>query len=103
MLDSGDLIQELVKYRVDFVLNGHKHVPNTWTMENMVVLNSGTATTGKLRGDTRPCYNQLTISDEGVNIYLIQTETGQKHDLARYSIELRDEEFTICSHKHKPG
>ena len=64
LLDSGDLIQELVDYKVNFVLNGHKHVPNTWIMENMVVLNSGTATTGKLRGNTRPCYNQMIISDE---------------------------------------
>lgn len=30
LLDSGDLIQELVDYKVNFVLNGHKHVPNTW-------------------------------------------------------------------------
>ncbi len=101
LLDSGDLIQELVNYKVNFVLNGHKHVPNTWTMENMVVLNSGTATTGKLRGDTRPCYNRITINDDGVNVYLVMTETGQDRHLAKYSIELRDEEFTICSHKHK--
>ena len=103
LLDSGDLIQELVNYKVNFVLNGHKHVHNTWTMENMVVLNSGTATTGKLRGDTRPCYNQMIIGEEGVDVYLVITETGQKQHLAKYSVELKDEEFTICSHKHKSG
>jgi len=101
LIDSGDLINELVEYRVSFVLNGHKHVPNTWTMEHMVVLNSGTATTGKLRGNTYPCYNELLIKDDEVNIYLISTENGKKEHLARYSVEFRDEEFTICSHKHK--
>ena len=67
----------------------------------MVVLNSGTATTGKLRGNTRPCYNQIVISDDGVHVYLVSTETGQKQHLAKYSVEIKDEEFTICSHKHK--
>ncbi len=90
-------------YKVNFVLNGHKNVPNTWIMDNMVVLNSGTATTGKLRGDTRSCYNQMIIIGEGVDIYLVMTETGQKQNLAKYSVELKDEEFTICSHKHKSG
>lgn len=101
LIDSGDLIKELVNNRVSFVLNGHKHVPNAWTMENMVVLNSGTATTGKLRGDTYPCYNELLIKDNEVDIYLISTENGKKEHLAKYSVEFRDEEFTICSHKHK--
>jgi len=72
-------------------------------MENMVVLNSGTATTGKLRGDTRPCYNQMVVSDEGADVCLLMTETGQKQRLAKYSVELKDEEFTICSHKRKSG
>lgn len=101
LIDSGDLIKELLKYKVSFVLNGHKHVPNAWTMENMVVLNSGTATSCKLRGDTYPCYNELLIKDNEVNINLISTKNGKKEHIAKYSFELRDEEFTICSHKHK--
>jgi len=101
LIDSGDLIEELVKNKVSFVLNGHKHVPNAWTMENMVVLNSGTATTGKLRGDTYPCYNEVLIKNGEVDIYLISTENGRKEHLAKYSVEFKDEEFTICSHKHE--
>ena len=67
----------------------------------MVVLNSGTATTGKLRGDTYPCYNEMLIKDNEVNINLINTKTGKKKHLARYFVEFRNEEYTICSHKHK--
>lgn len=63
--------------------------------------NSGTATTGKLRGDTYPCYNEVLIKNEEADIYLISTENGKKEHLAKYSVEIRDEEYTICSHKHK--
>ncbi|MCZ3366065.1 MULTISPECIES: hypothetical protein [Methanobacterium] len=45
----------------------------------------------------------MIISDEGVDVYLVMTETGQKQYLVKYSVELKDEEFTICSHKHKSG
>ncbi|WP_342459141.1 hypothetical protein [Methanobacterium sp.] len=45
----------------------------------------------------------MIINDEGVEVYLVMTETGQKQHLANYSVELKDEEFTICSPKHKSG
>ena len=54
LLDSGDLLRVFIDYGVDFVLNGHKHVPNVWVIENMVTLNSGTATTPKLPGRNLP-------------------------------------------------
>ena len=100
LLDSGDLLRIFIDYGVDFVLNGHKHVPNVWMIEKMVTLNSGTATTMKLRGNTYPSYNELLIDDCGIFVNLINTETGYKKDLAKYSVEVDGNEYNICSYNH---
>ena len=100
LLDSGDLLRVFSDYGVDFVLNGHKHVPNVWMIEKMVTLNSGTATTKKLRGHTYPSHNQLLIQDDQILVNLINTETGDKRQLANYSVRVEAEEYMICSYKH---
>jgi len=100
LLDSGDLLRVFIDYGVDFVLNGHKHVPNVWVIENMVTLNSGTATTRKLRGETYPCYNHIVIDNGNIYVNLINTETGYKKEFARYFVKMEDDEFNICSYKH---
>jgi len=100
LLDSGDLLRVFIDYGVDFVLNGHKHVPNVWMIEKMVTLNSGTATTMKLRGNTYPSYNELLLDDCGIFVNLINTETGYKRDLAKYSVEFDGNDYGICYYKH---
>ncbi|AXV40653.1 metallophosphoesterase [Methanobacterium sp. BAmetb5] len=100
LLDSGDLMHVLTENGVDFVLNGHKHVPNVWMLNNMVVLNSGTATTGKLRGNMCASYNELEIKDGEVLVNMVKTETGSKKAMAHYSVEVRDESLLIQSYTH---
>ena len=39
------------------VLSGHKHVPYAWRLENIFIVNAGTVSSLRLRGNTRPCYN----------------------------------------------
>jgi len=94
LLDSGDLLRVFIDHGVDFVLNGHKHVPNLWMLEKMVTLNSGTATTRKLRGQNHPSYNELIIKDDQIVVNLINTETGYKRQLANYWFRLR---FRVCN------
>jgi Icc protein len=100
LLDSGDLMRTFVECGVDFVLNGHKHVPNAWMIERMVTLNSGTATTRKLRGNTFPSHNEIIIRDNDIQVNLINTDTSDKREMAHYSVRLDDEEYIICSYKH---
>ena len=100
LLDSGDLMHVLTENGVDFVLNGHKHVPNVWMLNNMVVLNSGTPTTKRLRGNICSSYNELQINDGEVFVNLVKTETGSKRQIAQYSVEVRDESFVIHSYTH---
>ena len=59
--DAGDLLEVLLRSRVNLVLAGHKHVPYAWRLEDLFVVTTGTVSTLRLRGHTRPCYNVIEI------------------------------------------
>lgn len=61
--DAGDLLRVLAGNGVDLVLCGHKHVPNVWRLEDMLIVNAGTCCTHRLRGLIRPSYNIIEIHD----------------------------------------
>lgn len=54
--DAGDTLECLVRSGVNLVLSGHKHVPYAWRFETMFVVTTGTVSTMRVRGRTRPCY-----------------------------------------------
>jgi 3',5'-cyclic AMP phosphodiesterase CpdA len=66
--DAGDVLELLADTEVDLVLSGHKHVPYSWRLEDMFIVNAGTASTTRLRGNTRPCYNIIEIEDGRVMV-----------------------------------
>ena len=43
LVDAGDILKLLSEYGVKLVLNGHKHVPWVWNINNIVVSTAGTA------------------------------------------------------------
>lgn len=47
--NAGDLLNLLQRYEVDLVLTGHKHVPNVYKYEDMVIINAGCASCTKTR------------------------------------------------------
>jgi Icc protein len=69
VMDAGDLLEVLIEAGVHVVLSGHKHVPYVWRLEHMYVANAGTASSLRLRGYTRPCYNILEIEGDEVKIF----------------------------------
>jgi 3',5'-cyclic AMP phosphodiesterase CpdA len=69
VLDAGDVLQRLTEAKVDLVLSGHKHVPYSWKLEDMLIVNAGTASTLRLRGNTRPCYNVIEVEDGRVEVF----------------------------------
>jgi 3',5'-cyclic-AMP phosphodiesterase len=69
IFDAGDVLELLDDVGVDLVLSGHKHVPYSWKLENMFIVNAGTASTTRLRGNTRPCYNIIEIENGRVCVY----------------------------------
>jgi len=83
--DAGDLLEVLVESGVNVVLSGHKHVPYVWRLENMYVANAGTASSLRLRGYTRPCYNLLEADGDEVRI-MRKFPFGGRTVLARFSV-----------------
>ena len=69
IFDAGDVLELLEEVKVDLVLSGHKHVPHSWRLENMFIVNAGTASTTRLRGNTRPCYNIIEIENGRVRVF----------------------------------
>jgi 3',5'-cyclic AMP phosphodiesterase CpdA len=86
--DAGDLLEVLLRSGVDLVLCGHKHVPYVWRLENLVVLNAGTAATLRLRGRTKPCYNVIELEGERVRI-LRKYPYGKLELIADFSLTER--------------
>jgi 3',5'-cyclic-AMP phosphodiesterase len=68
--DAGDLLAELTELDIDIVLAGHKHVPFFWGLNGILVCNSGTATTKRLRGLTPPSWNEISIDASTIKVYL---------------------------------
>lgn len=68
--DAGDFLRVLTGSGCDMVLCGHKHVPHVWRLEEMVIVNAGTACTHRLRGATRPSYNVIEVYSDHVRVIL---------------------------------
>ena len=66
--DAGDVLALLTELKVNLVLSGHKHVPNVWQLGEMLLINSGTASSHRVRGYTRPSYNVIEVGEHRVRI-----------------------------------
>ncbi len=76
--DAGDAIECLQRAGVNLVLSGHKHVPYAWRLENLFVVNTGTVSSLRLRGNTRPCYNVVETDESSVRIWRKYPFHGQE-------------------------
>jgi 3',5'-cyclic-AMP phosphodiesterase len=68
--DAGDLLAVLTTLDIDLVLSGHKHVPYFWGLNGLLVCNSGTAATKRVRGLTPPSWNEVQVDASTVKVYL---------------------------------
>jgi 3',5'-cyclic-AMP phosphodiesterase len=92
--DAGDAIECLQRAGVNIVLSGHKHVPYAWRLENMFVVNAGTVSTLRLRGNTRPCYNLIEVAGGHVDVWRKYPFHGQEK-IIQFSVEtLEFEKYT---------
>jgi 3',5'-cyclic AMP phosphodiesterase CpdA len=70
VFDAGDFLQVLATNSVDLVLCGHKHVPNVWRLEDLLIVNAGTCCTTRLRGRVKSTYNVIEIMGNRVKVTL---------------------------------
>jgi 3',5'-cyclic AMP phosphodiesterase CpdA len=87
--DAGDLIECLQHAGVDLVLSGHKHVPYAWKLENMFIVNAGTVSSLRLRGNTRQCYNMIEIEAGHVDVWRCYPFHGRER-IIEFSLETLD-------------
>ncbi len=92
--DAGDAIECLQRARVNLVLSGHKHVPYAWRLENLFIVNAGTVSSLRLRGNTRPCYNVIEIAEGHVDVWRRYPFHGQER-IIQFSVDtLEFEKYT---------
>jgi Icc protein len=92
--DAGDVIECLQRAGVNLVLSGHKHVPYAWRLENLFVVNTGTVSSLRLRGNTRPCYNVVEIVDSHVDVWRKYPFHGQERVIQFSTDTLEFEKYT---------
>jgi 3',5'-cyclic AMP phosphodiesterase CpdA len=68
--DAGDLLAVLTGLDLDIILSGHKHVPYFWGLNGILVCNSGTAATRRVRGLTPPSWNEIQVDATTIKVYL---------------------------------
>lgn len=66
--DAGDTLECLMRSGVNLVLSGHKHVPYAWRLEDMFIVSTGTVSTMRTRGRTRPCYLMIDCDADEVKV-----------------------------------
>jgi 3',5'-cyclic AMP phosphodiesterase CpdA len=84
--DAGDTIECLQRAGVHLVLSGHKHVPYAWKLESLFVVNTGTVSSLRLRGNTRPCYNVVEVSGSHVAVWRKHPFHGQER-IIQFSLD----------------
>jgi 3',5'-cyclic AMP phosphodiesterase CpdA len=76
--DAGDVIALLAEAGCDLVLAGHKHVPHVWLLNGILLVNSGTVSSYRLRGYTRPSYNVIEVTADRVRVTLKYPGMGER-------------------------
>jgi len=76
--DAGDVLALLSELKVDLVLSGHKHVPHVWLLDHVLIVNSGTVSSHRVRGYTRPSYNVLEVTPTEVRVTLKYPGSGER-------------------------
>ncbi len=89
ILDAGDVLAELTQLDIDVVLSGHKHVPYFWGVNGMLICNSSTATTKRVRGLTPPSWNELQIDASTIKCYT-HYQDGRRELSLIFSLRTRE-------------
>ena len=69
----GEVLQIAQEYEVDLVLQGHRHVPHVWQFGDSILLYCGTSTSNKIRADDQPCFNEISIYDDKLDVNIIDS------------------------------
>jgi 3',5'-cyclic AMP phosphodiesterase CpdA len=66
--NAGDMLDLFTKYDIDLVLCGHRHYPNVYRVEDMVISNAGCASCQKTRMGDINSYNWIQFGRESIQV-----------------------------------
>ena len=72
--DAGDVLGILDQTKCSLVLNGHRHVPWLWRLNDMALYNTGTLLSRRLRGSATQVMTQISISKNEATFTLRQKD-----------------------------
>jgi len=78
LFNAGDVLDLLLRHGVNLYTCGHKHVPNVYRVEDIVVANAGCTSCKKTRKGDVNSYNIITIHDDGRIEVTIRRVTGDE-------------------------
>ncbi|MEM3507100.1 MAG: metallophosphoesterase [Candidatus Bathyarchaeia archaeon] len=83
--DAGDVLETILRYRVNFVLMGHRHVRRVLKIEDSILINAGTVSSIRTRGRFDHSFNIIDIYQDGT-INVVERNLSSKKDtlLASY-------------------
>ena len=73
LVDAGEVLQLIQDYNIDLVLQGHRHVPHVWPFGKTILTYCGTTASNKVRADDKPCFNEISISNDNIKINVIDS------------------------------
>lgn len=79
LIDAGEVLEINRLMKVDLVLMGHKHVPHVWRVGTSVLVYCGTTCSTKLRADEKPCFNEITLDNDNLEVYVVNSDNFEKY------------------------
>ena len=87
LYNAGDVLGLLILHDVNLYVCGHKHVPNIYRVEDLVVDNAGCTSCRKTRRGDVNSYNIITLHDDGRIEVKIRRVTGDEFQKAHRPIK----------------
>jgi 3',5'-cyclic-AMP phosphodiesterase len=87
--DAGDLLLTLTSLDIDVILSGHKHVPFFWGLNGILICNSGTGGTRRVRASTPPSWNELHVDASTIKVFLHYPLDGRRELAAIFNRKTR--------------
>lgn len=78
LIDAGEALEIARLFKVDLILMGHKHVPHVWRVGPSVLIYCGTTSSEKIRADENPCFNQIYLNGDDLEVYTVNSINLQK-------------------------
>jgi putative phosphoesterase len=81
--DAGDVLKTILDYKVDLVLNGHRHSANIYKIEDTTVINSGTVSHYKTRLGSNHSFNLINIKQKTYQIIVHNIEKKTQQTISK--------------------